>query len=1175
MSTTNLNDPLAPSLEKGLRSLQSIRWLLLAGALVSAVSVYRLLESQWDGMTAVGQFSTLTLGSLLVFATGNLLRGRLRLPYAGSALLFLFTGLVPVLAWGAAYLELLRLPLGWPTFIVGMGTLLWASTHVLKTTLRYQGIAYPLVFGALTLSLPLLPRAKSALMLAPEFLYVAAAMLLGALVYFGSLHINRFLFHRDRRDGVDRPVHVLPFLVLIMLYMAAMVLLDPQSTFIALPLMVIGMVLVGTGEEYYWALVQAMRSKSASWPNRSVAFLSLGFSFAVIAGPLSLLDPNMKATALTSAAGAWLFLGWALRYESRIAHLGGAIAAFFAYQFSPSLFPMLATQIANGFKEWASINAGNPALPSFFHLGFLVLLLAFGVYLLHRNKSAHIRRAHGILTALHGSALVALALLDIHGGSLFLPVGLAVLVTGMFVTRRAELLVASLWAWAATVVVWSATVISSPTLVAHEGSMMVGVSFLVLVALGSLLEPRLASCLQIPLARARQIICFSAVAVAGCVVLNGLYNQNWVELVLAGVILFVSGHRLPNVALIVAGFVASSLGTHGLVHLHTGDSLAAVSLTTQAWFIVSWVIARIASNRGGSRLEAWEPGAKISVFLHGAVGLLWILPTVVLGMTVEPVMLLLVGFALADWGLRSGSSSGVFLGVTSSIAYVPLHLAGAGWVETLPTVMTVAAAALTVVAVATDWSRSHIMRRYRFDSQSFSEWVVQPLHDVYITWTALAIVVCLTLSGAPSLILALTLVAMGLARYTLSFRPSQFRWPLWSILIAMAQLLAIIEGATTGILLQDLMCLSVLPLGALFAFGWLLLLDYLGREEGTRPSFMAAEVVLAGSIAFGYLAAFATDAAFLPLEHTALIGVALAFAFRQGARSWHEQSLVRAWEAQGWLGLAVLHGFTAGWLQLGQGVAPYAILASGVIECTLADLFKKQTKGKPLFITTLFSGQALALAAGSLAIQRTFSVTGEAVLWPQVLPLFLVSLFYLIVTSRQSSFRTAPALLSALFLGVGLAAVGWARGVGGEFYSLAPGVSLLSLSYLLRREMGPTWSRNVFAGGAAFIYATPVLALYDEVTWSSQAVLLLMTVAFGASSFVLRSRSLLTVSTAAMLIDLACFVIKIRETEPLLLWAGGLVFGMALISFAAYLEYQREGLAQQIRVFGKQLQCWH
>jgi hypothetical protein len=115
----------------------------------------------------------------------------------------------------------------------------------------------------------------------------------------------------------------------------------------------------------------------------------------------------------------------------------------------------------------------------------------------------------------------------------------------------------------------------------------------------------------------------------------------------------------------------------------------------------------------------------------------------------------------------------------------------------------------------------------------------------------------------------------------------------------------------------------------------------------------------------------------------------------------------------------------------------------------------------------------------------------------------------------------------------------------------------------------------VFAAGAAFIYATPVLALYNEITWAWQAILLLLTVGFGAASFWLRSRPLLTVSTAALVIDLACFVVKIRATEPLLLWVGGVLFGTALMTLAAYLEYRREGLAQQIRVFGRQLAGWY
>jgi hypothetical protein len=149
------------------------------------------------------------------------------------------------------------------------------------------------------------------------------------------------------------------------------------------------------------------------------------------------------------------------------------------------------------------------------------------------------------------------------------------------------------------------------------------------------------------------------------------------------------------------------------------------------------------------------------------------------------------------------------------------------------------------------------------------------------------------------------------------------------------------------------------------------------------------------------------------------------------------------------------------------------------------------------------------------------------------------------------------------------------QGVGNEFYALAPGFSLVALAVLLSEEMGPRWSRHVFTAGAAFIYATPVLALYDEITWAWQVVLLLMTVGFGSASFYLRSRPLLTVSTAALVIDLACFVIKVRATEPLLLWAGGLVLGVSLMSLATFLEYRREGLTQRLRVYGRELSLWY
>ena len=103
----------------------------------------------------------------------------------------------------------------------------------------------------------------------------------------------------------------------------------------------------------------------------------------------------------------------------------------------------------------------------------------------------------------------------------------------------------------------------------------------------------------------------------------------------------------------------------------------------------------------------------------------------------------------------------------------------------------------------------------------------------------------------------------------------------------------------------------------------------------------------------------------------------------------------------------------------------------------------------------------------------------------------------------------------------------------------------------------------------------PIHALYHELGWGWQAVLAVFCVGFGAMSFALRSGALLSVSTAALLVDMGFFVLKIRATEPMLLWVAGTAFGMSLMAWAAWLEHKREGLLQQIRVFGHQLKAWN
>ena len=62
-----------------------------------------------------------------------------------------------------------------------------------------------------------------------------------------------------RRDGIDRPIPFLPFAILGLAYAAAMNLLGLEADLVALPLMLFGLTLVHTGEEYYRALAVSLQ----------------------------------------------------------------------------------------------------------------------------------------------------------------------------------------------------------------------------------------------------------------------------------------------------------------------------------------------------------------------------------------------------------------------------------------------------------------------------------------------------------------------------------------------------------------------------------------------------------------------------------------------------------------------------------------------------------------------------------------------------------------------------------------------------------------------------------------------------------------------------------------------------------------------------------------------------
>lgn len=936
--------------DKGLRSVSGIRWLLLAGSLVTGVSVYRLVQARWMAIPVPAQFLILVAAALAIFALGNVTRRRLHLPAAGSALLSLFAGLVPVMAWGAVYLRLLDTPGGWLAFGAGGAALIGAAVSLMRSTFRYPGKLYPATLGVLFAAQPLARWLGERWPGQAGALYATAAVALGAVLFLGSRHVNRFFFHRDRRDGLDRPVHLVPFLVLGLLYFGSLSLLDLRSPFLALPLAVLGLVFVSTGEEYYRALCESLGKAPERWPGRSMALLAAGFSCLAAALPLALLDGSLRCLPLVAACAAAVFLRWGVRYGHTAAHVVGVMAAFVAYHSSPALFPALIHPLktAMGALLGFDPNATAP-LVGWGDVGFLALLFAFGVALLRRGSSETIRRVHGVLIFLQILAIAGLALFDVHAAALLLAVTLAVTVLGSWATRR--------------------------------------------------IEPALAA--QLTLA-----------ALAFAVTRN------------LGI------EALPA---IIATLTVTGLELGGLV---------------------------VTARRAPGRL-ARACGMAADDFRAAAI---------------------------------------VFL-------------------------------------------RPQI-------------WI----------WTALATAACLLFAGFDTLLLSLALVAVFfLSRTELEGWAPRIAVPARLMLLPLLQVavLAAAGGNPDRDLPVALLSFSVLPWIAVLGLAWRGLIEALGRRHLLAGWTLALELVtglgiVAAVFRDGY--SFGGDALLI----AAALGwaaVAVVDGLREGAPGFGVS-------AQIWGGLAVLHGFTAGWLHLGHGVAPYVLLAVGAAEYALGAWLEREDRGPAFSPSCRFLGLSLPMLAGALALAR-----GGAV-WFPALAAFLASLFYMVVASRETR-REFPALASTAFLGLALLKVIAVAGLGVELYFLAPGFALILLSLLLRRELGPVWSRHVAAAGASCVYATPIVALSGAVSWGWLAALLVTAVGFGAGSFALRSRSLLTVSTAALLTDLGFFALRIGTTAPTLLWVLGLAFGLALMAAAAWLESRREGVLQQIRLFGRELRAWN
>jgi hypothetical protein len=677
-----------------------------------------------------------------------------------------------------------------------------------------------------------------------------------------------------------------------------------------------------------------------------------------------------------------------------------------------------------------------------------------------------------------------------------------------------------------------------------------------------------------------------------------------VELLLAGAVLLVAGTRLASAWGFTCGAVAAALGAHVTVRLARGGDLASaapwLALVTLGCYLAAWLAARL--PRRSASFDRSQILRELA-HCHVLLGLAWLgLALVTQRVTVEPFVLPVFGLGLiheALHGPRRRQSAALTPGLAMVVAYAPAQLQAFWapyWSTAVPLALAAAAPALVLLLAASrrGWLR-RLEQRYEASPAEPPGRIAASLADLVAAWRTLALAACLLIASPAAWLLAALLVGVAfLANVEIKGHGPAAAVPLRLTLALLLQTAIRVSMATavTGshspaFLPACLRALGAAPFAfaALLAFAWTVAVTALGRRAPLAAWLHGVEALAA----LGFLTLWSVRPPLSGGGQVALATAAcgwLALHLRAavlGARSTPggagdpardlAEGVREAWLAQAWALLAVLHGFTAGWLHaLGGTAAPYGLLAIGLLQYDLGACLARTELGRAFVPSCRAIGCGLAFAGGFLAVLRLWLVLGAPV-WLSAGAGFLASLFFLVVATSRTP-RVASALAAAAFLGASLLGVITRTWLGTEFYFLAPGLALLTVAWLLRVEIGPVWSRHLAAAGAACVYATPIVALSAELSWGWLAALLLLSVAFGSASFTLRSRSLLTVSTAAMVADLVFFVLEIGSAAPLLLWAFGLAFGLGLMAAGAWLEHRREGVLQQLRVFGHELRSW-
>jgi hypothetical protein len=207
-----------------------------------------------------------------------------------------------------------------------------------------------------------------------------------------------------------------------------------------------------------------------------------------------------------------------------------------------------------------------------------------------------------------------------------------------------------------------------------------------------------------------------------------------------------------------------------------------------------------------------------------------------------------------------------------------------------------------------------------------------------------------------------------------------------------------------------------------------------------------------------------------------------------------------------------------------------------------------------------------------LGIVRHFAVPSSLWLGMNSLALLLAGGFYFWrgIEEKQKGWM----LLSAGILNVALALL-WRElhWNDPQLFAIPLGISILALVQWLKDEIPEKAHDPLRYLGALVILVSPVFHIVGG-SWLHLLTLMIASVAVTLTAMGLRIRALMYTGTGFLVGDLLAMVVRGSIDNPTLLWIAGILFGLSVISLAAYCEKHREEVLQRLRLMAARLETW-